>query len=243
MEVARVADPILELRALHLGYGSVSAVRGLDISIMSGETVGLIGANGAGKTTTLLAIMGAIPVEAGDIVFEGESLLGRQVESRSRLGIGLVPEGRRIFGGFTVEENVRLGVLGRDDLSGVADDLDWVYSLFPIVAEFADRTAGELSGGQQQQLAIARALVAKPKLLLLDEPSLGLAPTVVESLFDALEEIRQSGVTILMVEQRAQLTAEFADRTVVMRTGEVAMTIEEGQTADADQMALAYFGT
>lgn len=238
-----MADPILELRALHLGYGSVSAVRGLDISIMSGETVGLIGANGAGKTTTLLAIMGAIPVEAGDIVFEGESLLGRQVESRSRLGIGLVPEGRRIFGGFTVEENVRLGVLGRDDLSGVADDLDWVYSLFPIVAEFADRTAGELSGGQQQQLAIARALVAKPKLLLLDEPSLGLAPTVVESLFDALEEIRQSGVTILMVEQRAQLTAEFADRTVVMRTGEVAMTIEEGQTADADQMALAYFGT
>lgn len=243
MGVVRMADPILQLRALHLGYGSVSAVRGLDLSIAPGETVGLIGANGAGKTTTLLAVMGVVPVRSGDILFEADSLLARPTESRSRLGIGLVPEGRRIFGGFTVEENLRLGVLGRSDLSGVADDLDWVYSLFPIVAEFADRTAGQLSGGQQQQLAIARALVAKPKLLLLDEPSLGLAPAVVESLFGALDEIRKTGVTILIVEQRAQLTAEFADRTVVMRTGDVAMTIEEGQSVDADQMALAYFGT
>jgi branched-chain amino acid transport system ATP-binding protein len=187
--------------------------------------------------------MGVVPVVTGDIVFEGTSLVGLPTEVIARLGIGLVPEGRRIYGSFTVAENLRLGVLGRVSLDGLAEDLDWVHSLFPIVAEFADRQAGQLSGGQQQQLAIARALVARPKLLLLDEPSLGLAPSVVDALFHALAEIRKSGVTILVVEQRAQITAEFADRTVVLRTGEVALTIGRDQAADADLMTQAYFGS
>lgn len=238
-----MGDSLLDLRQLEVRYGSVRAVRGLDLSIVAGETVGLIGPNGAGKTTTLMAIMGAVPIFSGDVFFHDRSLKGDSSEVIARGGIAIVPEGRQIFGGFTVEENLRLGILGRRSPEGVADDLEWVHSLFPIVAEFSKRPAGQLSGGQQQQLAIARALISKPDLLLLDEPSLGLAPAIVDDLFGALDEIRSTGVTILIVEQRAQLAVEFADRSVVLRNGEVALTASGDDRITDDQIAAAYFGS
>lgn len=242
-EAKTLTEAALEVEDLDVRYGSVQAVRGLGFKLEPGEVVGLIGPNGAGKSTTLLAIMGAVKPQNGDIRFGGQSLVGLAPESIARLGIALVPEGRRIFSDFSVEENLRLGFLGRRSAEDLEDDLAWVHSLFPIVKEFRSRPAGQLSGGQQQQLAIARALVARPEILLLDEPSLGLAPTVVDGLFDALNEIRQRGVTILMVEQRAQLTAEFADRTLVVRNGEIVLALSGGQPLDPAQMAAAYFGS
>ncbi len=233
----------LEIEDLDVRFGSIRAVRGLGFHLEPGEVVALIGPNGAGKSTTLLAIMGAVQPQHGDIRFSGQSLVGLASESIARLGIALVPEGRRIFDAFTVEENLRLGYLGRKSVVGLEDDLDWVYSLFPIVKEFKSRPAGQLSGGQQQQLAIARALVARPELLLLDEPSLGLAPTVVDGLFGALAEIRQRGVTILIVEQRAEVAVEFADRSLVMRNGEIVLTLAGDDPVDPEQMTAAYFGS
>lgn len=233
----------LVVENLHVRFGPVQAVRGLGFSLEPGEAVGVVGPNGAGKSTTLLAIMGAAQIHSGDIRFGGRSLVGLAPELIARLGIALVPEGRSIFGDFTVEENLRLGILGRRSPVGTADDLAWVHSLFPIIEEFASRQAGQLSGGQQQQLAIARALVARPDVLLLDEPSLGLAPTVVDGLFDALDEVRSRGVTILIVEQRAQRVVEFADRTLVLRNGEVALELTCGEPLDMDQLSAAYFGS
>ena len=233
---------LLEIRDLHLGYGSVHVVRGLDLEVEVGEVVGLIGANGAGKTTTLLGVMGAVAASSGSISFDGDSLIGRSPEQIARSGIALVPEGRRIYSDFTVGENLRLGILGRSDRSDTSGDLKWVNGLFPIVEQFADRPAGQLSGGQQQQLAIARALVSRPKLLLLDEPSLGLAPIVVDEMFSALQEVRERGVAILIVEQRAERTVAFADRTEVMRNGEIVMTVASGESATSEQLAAGYFG-
>ncbi|MEX0864702.1 MAG: ABC transporter ATP-binding protein [Acidimicrobiia bacterium] len=238
-----MSEPLLQVDELDVRYGAVKAVRGLGFSLEPGEAVGLFGPNGAGKSTTLLAIMGAVRPRSGDIRFGGRSLVGMPIESIARLGIALVPEGRRIFAEFSVEENLRLGFLGRRSAEGLQDDLTWVYSLFPIMHDFGSRPAGQLSGGQQQQLAIARALVARPEILLLDEPTLGLAPTVVDSLFDALDEIRKTGVTILIVEQRVQLAFDFADRSLVMRNGEIAMTMSGNDQLDIDQVTAAYFGS
>ena len=238
-----MASAALEVENLEVRFGPVRAVRSLRFSLERGEAVALIGPNGAGKSTTLLTIMGAAQSQGGDIRFHGQSILGLSPEAISRLGIALVPEGRRIFSDFSVEENLRLGFLGRRTADGLEEDLAWVHSLFPIVEEFGSRPAGQLSGGQQQQLAIARALVARPEVLLLDEPSLGLAPTVVDGLFDALVEIRESGVTILIVEQRAELAVEFADRSLVMRNGEIALTLSGDDPFDSDRMTTAYFGS
>lgn len=238
-----MSDPVLEISRLEVRYGSVRAVRGLDLSIGSGEAVGLIGPNGAGKTTTLMAIMGAVPIHSGDIKFKGGSLIGLASESIARSGIALVPEGRQIFGEFSVAENLRLGILGRRSEGSLQKDLEWVHSLFPVVAQYSKRAAGQLSGGQQQQLAIARALISNPDVLLLDEPSLGLAPTVVDDLFESLDQIRDRGVTILIVEQRAQLAVEFADRSIVLRNGEVALTASGEERIRDEQIAAAYFGS
>lgn len=238
-----MASAALEVENLEVRFGPVRAVRSLRFSLERGEAVALIGPNGAGKSTTLLTIMGAAQSQGGDIRFNGQSILGLAPEAISRLGIALVPEGRRIFSDFSVEENLRLGFLGRRTADGLEEDLAWVHSLFPIVEEFGSRPAGQLSGGQQQQLAIARALVARPEVLLLDEPSLGLAPTVVDGLFDALVEIRERGVTILIVEQRAELAVEFADRSLVMRNGEIALTLSGDDPFDSYRMTAAYFGS
>jgi branched-chain amino acid transport system ATP-binding protein len=233
-----VSTPLLELEGAEVRYGSVAAVRGLDLHVAPGEIVGLIGPNGAGKSTTLHAIKGVLPLAAGAIRFRGEPLRAGRPEDTARRGIALVPEGRRIFGGFTVDENIRLG---RAAARGRGDEaLDDVYDLFPVLAEFRGRQAGVLSGGQQQQLAIARALVAQPDLLLLDEPSLGLAPTIVDLVFETLAAIRERGVTILLVEQRAQRTVAFSDRTYVLANGELRLTLTPEDVQETDKLVAAY---
>jgi branched-chain amino acid transport system ATP-binding protein len=235
-----VAEPALQLEGLEVRYSGVPAVRELTLHVDRGETVGLIGPNGAGKTTTLHAIMGVVRPATGDIRLSGRSIRGRAPERIARAGIALVPEGRRIYPQLTVEENLRLGLAaGR----GGRADLDEVRELFPVLREFAGRPAGVLSGGQQQQLAIGRALAARPDVLLLDEPSLGLAPTLVDLVFDALGGIRERGVTTLLVEQRAQRTVAFADRTYALANGEVRATFTPADAEDTDRMVTAYFGS
>ena len=235
-----MSEPALELRDLSVRYGPVEAVRKLSLVAERGQVVGLIGPNGAGKSSTLHAIMGAVRPAEGEILVNGGSIRGRSPEAVARRGIALVPEGRRIFAELTVEENLRLGLAGRSSREGLEDDLGWIYSLFPVVHEFRKRSAGALSGGQQQQLAIARALVAKPEVLLLDEPSLGLAPTVVDAVFAALAAIRERGVTALLVEQRAQRTVAFADRTYLIANGELRLTLTPEQAGDTSTMVAAY---
>ena len=230
---------LLELEGLDVRYGRVPAVRGLTLAVEAGEIVGLIGPNGAGKSTTLHAITGLAPSSAGDVRLAGRSLRGSRPETIARSGVALVPEGRRIFGDFSVEENLRLGQAARRG-NGAAEALEGVYELFPVLAEMRHRQAGTLSGGQQQQLAIGRALVAGPDVLLLDEPSLGLAPAIVDLVFDALAAIRQRGVTVLLVEQRAQRTVAFADRTYVLGNGELRMTLTPADADDTDRMIQAY---
>jgi branched-chain amino acid transport system ATP-binding protein len=230
--------PVLEIAKLEVRYGSVPAVRGLDLAVGHGELVGLIGPNGAGKSTTLHAVMGLVGAAAGDVRLGGQSLRGRAPEAIARAGIALVPEGRRIFGELSVEENLRLGLAARRRNGG--DPLAVAYDLFPILREFRDRAAGALSGGQQQQLAIGRALVAAPDVLLLDEPSLGLAPQMVDAVFAALVEIRDRGVAILLVEQRAQRTVALADRTHVLANGELRLTLTPADAGDTEKMIGAY---
>ena len=219
-----MADPVLELCDIEVRYGVLSAVRGVSLRIERGEIVGLIGPNGAGKSTTLHAIMGLVPLAGGEIRLHGAPLRGAP-EDRARAGVGLVPEGRHIFASLTVDENLRLGLSARRSADQLAEDRDWVLSLFPVVGEYAHRHAGALSGGQQQQLAIARALMARPEVLLLDEPSLGLAPIVVETMLGALATIRERGVSILLVEQRGALTVAFADRTHVLSSAQLRLTL------------------
>jgi len=233
--------PLLQIDGLEVRYGPVTAVRGLTLTVSRGEIVGLIGANGAGKSTTLNAVMGLVPASGGDIRLGGRSLRGRAPEAVARSGIALVPEGRRIFSELTVEENLRLGLAGRRARDGTAADVERAYELFPVVQEFRRRQAGALSGGQQQQLAIARALVARPDVLLLDEPSLGLSPTVVDVVFDALAAIRDSGLAVLLVEQRAQRTVALAQRSHVLANGEVRLTLGPGDAEDTEAMIGAYF--
>jgi len=231
----------LTLEALDVRYGGVQAVRGLSFEVAPGEIVGLIGANGAGKSSTLHAIMGVAPVVGGDIRLGGVSLRGKRPEDIARSGIALVPEGRRIFAELTVEENLRLGLAARRSRGPADGVLKSVYELFPIVEEFRARNAGALSGGQQQQLAIARALVAEPDVLLLDEPSLGLAPTVVDIVFDALAAIRERGLAVLLVEQRAQRTVAAADRSHVLANGELRLTLGPESAGDTETLVAAYF--
>jgi branched-chain amino acid transport system ATP-binding protein len=236
-------DVMLEIRDLELRYGGVPAVRGLSLRLERGAVVGLVGPNGAGKTSTLLAIMGVVQPHRGEILHAGRRLAGLRTDAIVRSGVALVPEGRQIFPELTVEENLRLGLVGRRVRDGAEDDLARVAALFPVVAGDRHRPAGVLSGGQQQQLAIARALVARPDLLLLDEPSLGLAPAVVDDVFAALAEIRESGVTILLVEQRAQFAVGFADRTHVLANGELRLTLTPADADDTARITDAYFGS
>jgi len=237
------AAPLLAVDALAVAFAGVPAVREISFEVKRGEVVGLIGPNGAGKSTTLLAVMGAAPVVGGEIRVDGQNLRGRRTEDIARGGIALVPEGRHIFPKLTVEENLELGEVSRQP--GGGDHLDAeidVRELFPVVAEFRHRQAGALSGGQQQQLAIARALLARPRLLLLDEPSLGLAPSVVEDVWATLRAIRERGVTILLVEQRAQITVRLADRSYVMNNGEIRAQLAPEEAGDMEKITTAYFG-
>ena len=233
--------PALSLDRLTVRYGPVTAVRELSLHVARGEIVGLIGPNGAGKSSTLHAIMGLVGAAGGDVRLNGTSLVGRAPEDIARRGVALVPEGRRIFPELTVEENLRLGTAARHRRQPPANGLGDVYELFPVVAESRRRQAGLLSGGQQQQLAIARALVAAPDVLLLDEPSLGLAPQIVDAVFGTLETIRDGGLAILLVEQRAQRTVALADRSHVMSNGRLRLTLGPHDAADTRTMVAAYF--
>jgi branched-chain amino acid transport system ATP-binding protein len=231
---------VLELDALEVWHGAVHAVRGLSLTVDRGEIVGLIGPNGAGKSSTLHAVMGLVPVTGGEVRVHGRSLVGRRPEDVARGRVALVPEGRRIFAELTVEENLRLGLAARRN-GDRRQAFARAYELFPVVEEFRKRQAGALSGGQQQQLAIARALVADPEVLLLDEPSLGLAPRIVDVVFEALQEIRERGIAILLVEQRAQRTVALADRSHVLSNGQLRLTLGPESADDTDTLVSAYF--
>ena len=236
-----MSAPALAIDELEVRHGAVDAVRGLSLEVGRGEIVGLIGPNGAGKSSTLHAVMGLVRAVGGDVRLNGDSLVGRRPEEVARRGIALVPEGRRIFAELSVEENLRLGLAGRRDRGGVDSALERVFDLFPAVKESRRRAAGALSGGQQQQLAIGRALVAEPDVLLLDEPSLGLAPQIVDLVFETLAQIREQEIAILLVEQRAQRTVALADRSHVLSNGRLRLTLGPEAASDSQTLVAAYF--
>jgi len=229
----------LVVEKLSVRYGAVEALRELSLEVKSGQIVGLIGPNGAGKSSTLHAVMGVAPVTGGDVRLDGRSLVGRRPEDIARRGIALVPEGRRIFGELTVEENLRLGLAAQRARAN-GHGLARAYDLFPVLREFRSRHAGALSGGQQQQLAIGRALASDPDVLLLDEPSLGLAPKIVAVVFEALTQIRDAGLAVLLVEQRAQRTVALANRSHVLANGQLRLTLGPKDASDTDRLVAAY---
>lgn len=210
---------MLELKNIHARYGAITALRGISLSVSQGELVALLGVNGAGKSTTLATIAGVLRPWQGDILFEGSSILGKSPEQIARRGISLVPEGRDIFPSLTVEENLRLGAFTRSEKTEYSRNLSEVFELFPVLKERLQQPGGTLSGGEQQQLAIARALMSRPRLLMLDEPSLGLAPALVDQIFDLIARLHQRGVTILLVEQNVNRSLEIVDRAYLMNTG------------------------
>jgi len=212
---------MLELNNIHARYGAITALRGISISVSQGELVALLGVNGAGKSTTLASIAGVLRPWQGDILFEGSSILGKSPEQIARLGISLVPEGRDIFPSLTVEENLRLGAYTRSEKTEYRRNLDETFDLFPVLKERLQQPGGTLSGGEQQQLAIARALMSSPRLLMLDEPSLGLSPTLVDQIFELIARLHQRGVTILLVEQNVNRSLDIVDRAYLMNTGQI----------------------
>jgi branched-chain amino acid transport system ATP-binding protein len=233
---------VLEVRGLKVAYGQILAVKGIDLSIRERELVALIGANGAGKTTTLKAFAGMIPPAAGEIRYLGRPVTGKPSFELVREGLALVPEGRQVFGKLTVEENLELGAYARRDSPGIQQDLERVYVLFPRLKERRRQTAGTLSGGEQQMLAIGRALMSRPKLLLLDEPSMGLAPLMVQRIFEVIREISREGVTLLLVEQNARLALELADRGYVMESGFITLSGPGVELLGNPQVRHAYLG-
>ena len=233
---------LLRLEGLHAAYGPVAALRGLDLAVAPGELVCLIGANGAGKTSTLRAISGLLPPTRGRIVFDGREIQGTEPARILEAGLAHCPEGRRVFPYLTVEENLRMGAYVRRDRRGIAEDVERVCAHFPILAERRRQMAGTLSGGEQQMLAIGRALMARPRLILFDEPSLGLAPTVVETTFEIIADIRRRGTTVLMVEQNAYLALRMADRGYVMETGRIVLAGPAADLLADDHVRRAYLG-
>ena len=233
---------LLSLQQLQVAYGGIRAVKGIDLEVGVGELVCLIGANGAGKTTTLKAITGLVRAAAGRIVYDGEDLAGRRVHEIARRGLALVPEGRGVFAQLTIEENLAMGAYARNDKPAVAADVERVFGLFPRLKERRSQTAGTLSGGEQQMLAIARAMMSRPKLLLLDEPSMGLAPLMVERIFEVVRAIAAEGVTLLLVEQNARLALETSHRGYVLDGGVVTISGESRALLGDPRIREAYLG-
>jgi len=234
--------PLLAVSDLGIQYGPVAAVRGISLAVGSGELVALVGPNGAGKSSLLSAIAGVVPSARGAIAWRGASLAGKSPEDILRLGIALVPEGRHIFSSMTVEENLRLGATIRTDRDVIADEIERLFATFPVLRARYRQVAGRLSGGEQQQLAIARALLCKPTLLMLDEPSLGLAPIVIDQVYEILVRLRQQGVTILLVEQNAARALDTADRTYVLSAGLVRLSGTKDELLRSANFDAAYFG-
>lgn len=233
---------MLELRDVRVFYGAIQAVKGISLEVRERELVSIVGANGAGKTTTLRTISGIYRPRGGSIIFEGKDLAALPSHEIVALGISQSPEGRQIFGTLSVHDNLILGTTGRRDRSGVAQDLEYVFSLFPVLKERLDQSGGTLSGGEQQMLAIGRALMARPRLLLLDEPSLGLAPMLVNRIFAVISRLKETGVTILLVEQNARKALEIADRAYVMETGRITIEGTARELAANPEIEKAYLG-
>ncbi len=237
------AQPILELKNVSSSYGRIKALKGISLKVFPGEIVAMIGANGAGKSTTLMTICSIVSVDGGEIFYNGEAIHGRAAETLPPMGLCQVPEGRRIFPRLTVKENLELGAFYRNDRAGIDKDIDHVFSIFPILAERRKQEGGTLSGGEQQMLAIARALMSRPKLLLLDEPSLGLAPLFVQKIFDIIRDINKNeGTTILLVEQNANLALQTAERGYVLETGNITMEDSADSLLHNEEIRKAYLG-
>jgi len=233
---------MLRLESVEAGYGPVNCLHGISLEVRDGEIVALLGANGAGKTTTLMAISGLVPIRGGDVTFRGKTLRGMAAADIVAQGISHVPEGRRILPRLTVLENLALGAYLRRDRRAIEQDVERVFGLFPILASRRRQLAGTLSGGEQQMLAIARGLMARPTLLLLDEPSLGLAPKLVVTIFDTIRRINQEGVTLLLVEQNAHLSLQIAHRGYVLETGRIVLADTAARLADNPHVKAAYLG-
>ena len=235
-------ERVLEVTDLSVSYGAIQALTGISLHLDEGEIVTLIGANGAGKSTTLRAIMGLVPPTAGEILFHGRSTEGTQTFQLVREGLILVPEGRAIFANLSVLENLEMGAYSRRDSAGIAEDFEKVYAIFPRLKERSKQTGGTLSGGEQQMLAIARALMSRPKVLLLDEPSLGLAPLLVHTIFEAIEAIHRQGTPVLLVEQNANAALKHSNRAYVLETGCVALEGPSADVAANPKVKEAYLG-
>jgi branched-chain amino acid transport system ATP-binding protein len=235
-------EPLLHVVDLPVHYGGIAAVNGISFTVETGETVALIGANGAGKTTTLKAITGLLKPASGRIDYLGASIVGKPSYEISRAGLALVPEGRGIFSGLTIEENLAMGAYTRHDKAAIAHDIEHKFSLFPRLRERARQTAGTLSGGEQQMLAISRALMARPKLLLLDEPSMGLAPLMVQKIFEVIRDVAAGGMTILLIEQNARLALQVSQRGYVMDGGLITLAGESKALLADPKVREAYLG-
>jgi branched-chain amino acid transport system ATP-binding protein len=242
MSQGPVGEPLLQIEDISVYYGNIAAVKGLSMDVPKGAIVTLIGSNGAGKSTTLRTISGLLRPKAGRVMFEGKEISRSPGHEVVGMGIAHSPEGRRIFPRMTVDENLELGAFTRDDKEGIAADREHVLELFPRLAERINQKAGTMSGGEQQMLAVARAMMAKPRLLLLDEPSMGLAPVLVDLIFDTIEKIRDSGVTILLVEQNALAALRVADYAYVMESGFLKLQGPAKQLAEDDEVVRAYLG-
>jgi branched-chain amino acid transport system ATP-binding protein len=237
-----VSGPLLTVDDLHAGYGAIEVLKGIALRVEPGEIVTLIGANGAGKTTTLMTICGFVPARQGDITFDGQSLRGQPAHEIVKRGLIQSPEGRKIFPRLTVEENLEMGAFTRRDRDGIAKDKERLFQLFPILAERRAQAGGTLSGGEQQMLAVSRAMMARPRLLLLDEPSLGLAPLIVARIFEVIKQLNQEGVTILLVEQNARMALKLAHRGYVMETGQIILHDEAKALLQNPSIQAAYLG-
>ena len=231
---------ILEIRDLVVSYGGIEAVKGISLDVEQGKIVTLIGSNGAGKSTTLKTIAGLVKAKSGAVLFDGEELLGKSTDAIVSKGVTLVPEGRRVFANLTVEENLRIGAYLRKD--SIRPDMDEVYDLFPRLKEREWQIAGTLSGGEQQMLAVGRALMSKPKLIMMDEPSLGLAPLVVKDIFSIIRTINDRGITVLLIEQNANMALKTADRGYVMQTGSILFSGTGRELAENEEVKAAYLG-
>ncbi len=237
-----MATAMLKIKGLQVNYGGIQAVKGVDLEVEQGELVTLIGANGAGKTTTMKAITGLKPYSAGDIEYQGQSIKGTPAHELLKRGLAMVPEGRGIFARMSIIENMQMGAYLRTDNDGVNKDVERMFGYFPRLKERAKQLAGTLSGGEQQMLAMARALISKPKLLLLDEPSMGLSPIMVEKIFEVVRDISKEGLTVLLVEQNARLALQAANRGYVMDSGTITMSGNAKEMLDDPKVRAAYLG-
>ena len=237
-----MANTLLKVAGLKVAYGGIKAVKGIDLEVNEGELISLIGSNGAGKTTTMKAITGSLAMEAGDVEYMGKSIKGKGAWDLVKQGLAMVPEGRGVFTRMSITENLQMGAYVRKDKAGIAQDIERMFGIFPRLKERKDQLAGTMSGGEQQMLAMARALMSQPKVLLLDEPSMGLSPIMVDKIFEVVRDVSAQGVTILLVEQNASRALQIADRAYVMESGGITMSGDARQMLSDPKVRAAYLG-